>query len=269
MTKKTIPKASIYDAVIIRVFKSHYRVKMKSFKFSREEFEAAAKAEQVQLPKNLGDVIYSYRHRKSLPKEISSTAPIGKEWIIIGSGLGKYEFVLATESRVEPREDLVSIKIPDATPEIISRYAMSDEQALLAKLRYNRLIDIFLGITTYSLQSHLRTTVSDMGQIEIDEVYVGLNKNGCHFIVPVQAKRGKDKLGVVQLLQDLRWCSEKFPSMIPRAIAAQFMDKQRIAMFELTLQKYDLKVIEEKHYELVSGKAITDELIEEYRSRYS
>ena len=53
--------------------------------------------------------------------------------------------------------------------------AMSDEQALLAKVRYNRLIDVFLGLVAYSLQNHLRTTVTEMGQIEIDEIYVKLD----------------------------------------------------------------------------------------------
>lgn len=266
---KKAAKESIYDAVILRVFKQHFKPRITHFDFSRDEFEQAAKDEGVRLAKNLGDVIYSYRHRKPLPAAIIKTAPKGKEWIIIGAGLGKYRFLLATLSRVEPSTVLVATKIPDATPEIITRYAMSDEQALLAKLRYNRLIDIFLGITTYSLQSHLRTVVPDMGQIEIDEVYVGVSKHGCHFIVPVQAKRGKDKLGVVQLLQDLTWCKEKFPAMVPRAIAAQFMAEGRIAMFELTLQKYDVRVIEEKHYELVSGDAISDDLVAEYRARYT
>ena len=53
---------------------------------------------------------------------------------------------------------------------------MNDEQALLAKIRYNRLIDIFTGITCYSLQNHLRTTVPNIGQVEIDEIYIGIDK---------------------------------------------------------------------------------------------
>ena len=72
--------------------------------------------------------------------------------------------------------------IPDATPELIRAYALDDEQALLAIVRYNRLIDTFLGLTTYSLQNHLRTTVQGMGQIEIDELYIGLDKHGCHYV---------------------------------------------------------------------------------------
>lgn len=82
---------------------------------------------------------------------------------------------------------MATIRIPDSTPEIISAYALDDEQALLAKVRYNRLIDIFLGLTTFSLQNHLRTTVKSIGQIEIDELYVGIDKFGCHYVIPVGA----------------------------------------------------------------------------------
>ena len=28
-----------------------------------------------------------------------------------------------------------------------------------------------------------------MGQIEIDELYIGMDKRGCHYVIPVQAKR--------------------------------------------------------------------------------
>ena len=46
---------------------------------------------------------------------------------------------------------LAETKIPDATPGIIAKYASTDEQGLLAKLRYNRLLDILTGTTCYSL----------------------------------------------------------------------------------------------------------------------
>jgi hypothetical protein len=39
-------------------------------------------------------------------------------------------------------------------------------------LRYNRLIDVFIGVTCYSLQNHLRTTEPRIGQFETDEIYV-------------------------------------------------------------------------------------------------
>ena len=110
-----------------------------------------------------------------------------------------------------PNEHLALTAIPDATPELIRAYALDDEQALLAIVRYNRMVDTFLGLTTYSLQNHLRTTVKGIGQIEIDELYVGLDKYGCHYVIPVQAKGGKDQIGIVQTTQDIRFVEQKFP----------------------------------------------------------
>src|SRR5690606_20986983 len=135
--------------------------------FAREDLAGAASALGIALPKNLGDVIYSVRYRTGLPESIRSRANEGREWVIEGVGVAKYAFRLRSIHRIVPNPSLLAIKIPDAAPEIIAAHALSDEQALLAKVRYNRLIDIFLGLTCYSLQNHLRTTVKGIGQIEI------------------------------------------------------------------------------------------------------
>ena len=155
------------------------------------------------------------------------------EWIIEGAGRAKYCFKLVKVNRILPNPNHIAIKIPDATPEIITAYSLSDEQALLAKVRYNRLIDIFLGITTYSLQNHLRTSVKGTGQVEIDEIYVGVDRNGCQYVIPVQAKGGTDQLSVVQTKQDLDCCEQKFPHLVCRSVSAQFINDDLIALFEL------------------------------------
>ena len=103
-----------------------------------------------------------------------------------------------------------------STPELVRAYALDDEQALLAILRYNRLIDTFLGLTTFSLQNHLRTTVKGIGQIEIDELYLGIDRDGCHYAIPVQAKGGKDQISVIQTKQDVFWVQQKFPEALSR-----------------------------------------------------
>lgn len=268
--ERQLPKSrekNRYDSIIETIFDSHHSTKEDSFYFTREEFEETATKLGIKLPKNIGDVIYSFRYRKDLPAAISKTAPDGREWIIEGAGRAKYRFRLASANRIIPNPSLVTIKIPDSTPEIISAYAQSDEQALLAKVRYNRLIDVFLGITTYSLQNHLRTTVTDIGQIEIDEIYVGLDKFGRQFVIPVQAKGGTDKHGVVQTQQDIACCAEKFSTLICRAISAQFMNDEKIALFELTVENGDIKVVEERHYQLVAASQITPADLKTYSSR--
>jgi len=256
-----------YVAILSEVFRSHYQNGIKEFVFTREEFSTTAAKLGIVLPKNLGDVLYSFRYRIDLPEGIKTTADQGYEWHILGAGKAKYLFKQLKSCPISPRDGLMSIKVPDSTPEIITAYAQSDEQALLARVRYNRLIDIFLGITTYSLQNHLRTTVKGLGQIEIDEVYVGIDKLGRQYVVPVQAKGGKDRHGLVQTLQDVTCCAERFPTLICRPISAQFMDGGRIALFELQFERNELKIVEERHYSLVPSAEISSDDLTRYSHR--
>ncbi len=262
---KPDPAANRYRVLIERVFFDHWSEGVTEFEFARAEIEAHAAEQSITLPKNIGDLIYSFRFRTPLPESILATQPDELEWIIEGAGKARYRFRLTKITRIVPSETLVTISIPDATPELIRAYALDDEQALLAIVRYNRLIDTFLGLTTYSLQNHLRTTVAGIGQIEIDELYIGLDKHGCHYVIPVQAKGGKDQIGVVQIGQDLTYASEKFPEMRCRPIAAQFMAGGVIALFELTLDEGQVKVVEERHYRLVPAAELDQKAIRDYR----
>lgn len=246
-----------YARIIARIFEKNYVSGSTEFSFSRTEIETVVEELEIALPKNLGDVIYSFRYRNELPVSIQETAVAGMEWIIKGAGSALYTFKQVKLNRILPREDMLTVKVPDATPEIIIGYALTDEQALLAKVRYNRLIDIFLGITAYSLQNHMRTQLKPIGQLEIDELYVGVDKHGRQFVVPVQAKGGNDKHGSVQTGQDIAFCESKFPELICRAVSVQFLTSGRIAMFELTIQDDEIKVVEERHYQLVSASDIT------------
>jgi hypothetical protein len=168
-----------YQQIIEEIFFGTFKKGLTEIPFEREEIIAAAEKLQLEPIKNVGDLIYSIRYRMDLPSSILETQPKGMEWIIEGAGRAKYLLKLVKVNRILPNPNLIAIKIPDSTPEIISAYSLSDEQALLAKVRYNRLLDIFLGIAAYSLQNHLRTSVKGIGQVEIDEIYVGVDRNGC------------------------------------------------------------------------------------------
>ena len=259
-------KNNRYEALIGKIFFDHYTDGATEFEFVREELEKGAAELGFPRVKNIGDVAYSFRYRSDLPDSILETQPDEREWIIEGAGKGRYRFRLVRKTRIVPRDDLIVIDIPDATPELIQAYALDDEQALLAIVRYNRLIDTFLSLTTYSLQNHLRTTVEGMGQIEIDELYIGLDKHGCHYVIPVQAKGGRDQIGIVQTTQDIRFVEQKFPGLRCRAIAAQFMKDKVIALFELSLQDDEIKVVDERHYRLVPADKIAPDAIRDYRT---
>jgi hypothetical protein len=198
---------------------------------------------------------------------VRKRAPVGKEWVIQPVGRARYCFTARVMAVITPSPLLAETKIPDATPGIIAMYALNDEQALLAKLRYNRLVDTFTGVTCYSLQSHLRTTVPSIGQVETDEIYIGIDRRGVHHIFPIQAKGGKDALNIVQIEQDFALCADKFPTLICRPIAAQFMNDDVIALFGFEEGEQGIAILSEKHYRLVSPDSLTPADLDAYRLR--
>ena len=203
--------ANRYTKLLERIFHGKHDVGKTRIEFARDEIAEAAAALNLPLPKNLGDVIYTFRYRAPLPESILASAPTGRTWIIEPAGIGRYRFALVEDLTLEPNPNLAETKIPDATPGMIAKYAFDNEQGVLARIRYNRLLDVFLGIACYSLQNHFRTTVPGMGQIETDEIYVGVDKRGVHYVIPVQAKGDRDKLNRVQIEQDIAMCADKAP----------------------------------------------------------
>ena len=259
--------ANRYSQIIERVFLSHYKEDATEVCFDRVEIEAVAKELHINLPKNIGDIIYSFRYRVALPESIREKATDDKNWIIRPAGRSRYCFALVDEHKIIPAAMKAHTKVPDATPGLVAMYRLDDKGALLAKLRYNRLVDIFTGVTCYSLQNHLRTFLAGIGQVETDELYVGLDKKGRHYVFPVGAKGGSDRLDIVQIEQDLALCASKFPDLICRPIGAQFMKGDVIALFEFESTAEGVKIASEEHYQLVSAADVTPEVIKSYRER--
>lgn len=271
MTEEQNKKSNRYSAIIQRIFEARYSEGSQEIRFARSEFQQFADQVGVELPKNLGDINYTFRYRSSLPESIRAVTPQGMEWIIRNVGRGLYSMVLRPEIKIEPNPLLIEVKIPDSTPGVVLKYSQDDEQALLAKLRYNRMIDIFTGVTCYSLQNHLRTFVPKVGQIETDEIYIGVDRRGAHYVFPVQAKgkgktgKGKDKLHIVQIEQDLAFCAYRYPRLICRSIAAEFMANHGIALFSFEDTSEGAKMTMESHYKLVPHAELSPDDLQRYR----
>ena len=101
-------------------------------------------------------------------------------------------------------------------------------------------------------------------EFEIDELYIGLDRRGGHTVIPVQAKGGKDQIGIVQITQDIQFAAQKFPGLRCRPLAAQFMDGGVVALLELTLDGDEVKVLEERHYRLVPASQLDHDAIRRY-----
>ena len=266
-------KRSGAQRIIAKIFADRFEPDKREVAFPRDDLIAAANALSLERPKNLGDIIYSLRYRVPLPDSVRNKAPAGLEWAIFPGGNAIYVLRAVPFNLIKPRTGLRVIRLPDATPGVIARYAMSDEQALLAKLRYNRLLDVFTGIACYHLQSHLRTSIVvksaidgklSQSQVETDDLYVGLNEHGAHYVLPVQAKGRTDTLSVIQIWQDFRVAEQKFRNLKARPIAAQFMDDDTIALFEFDESNDQITIAREHHYALVPSNQLTDEELRSY-----
>ena len=105
-------EANRYTRILEAIFARHYKKGVSEIDFQRTEFSQVAEELGIILPKNLGDVLYSFRYRILLPKSISSKAPKGYEWIIRPAGKGKYKLVIVKQSVVAPSRILAETKIP-------------------------------------------------------------------------------------------------------------------------------------------------------------
>lgn len=258
-----------YIPIMEALFAEKFRTGRESITFSRDDLERISKRLRINLPKNFWDVIYSFRHRVPLPAAIQNTAAKGKAWTIKPKGAGGYAFELAPKRSLRPGASLAITKIPDSTPGVVALYASNEKQALLSKLRYNELVTIFTSVKCYSIQNHFRTFVAGIGQIDTDEIYIGIDKKGSHYVMPLQARTEKEELSPAQVDQAIALCASKFPTLICRPIGAQFTGNDRIALFEFEQSPEGVSIVSEKHYQLAPPSDFTPELLEQYKKRLS
>jgi len=257
-TDLTHYELSQYDKVIEDLFFKKYpkekTQKVMVVPFLKTELVESGESLGIKA-KNVPDIIYTYRSRSDLPEKILKTG----NWIIEPRGKGKYAFVRINKSPfITIQEGLSEIEILNSLPEIVEEYSAEDEQGLLSSIRYNRLIDIFSKVTCFPLQSHIRTTIKNKGQIEIDEIYVGIDREGKKYIFPLEAKspQERDKLGWVQITSMVEFAKQNFPDLICRPICAKPIDRNRIYLIEFknTTEINENGIKEIRLYHLVRKK---------------
>lgn len=255
---------------IEEVFRRNYKAGAKQVEVLASELDAAGARHGVA---NHYDIVYYYRHRaKSIPPFLEQNCPPGHHWVIRSVKKGTYRFEATSDTDQAsflPRTDMVETKILNATPDIIGKWAKGDEQAALAIVRYNRLVDVFTGVTAYSLQNHLKTEAQGLGLVEVDELYLGVDGDGKHYAIPVEAKSKNESLSGLQIKQSMGLCQKLFPELSVRAIGVKLTKREGkgkdtytvVAMLEFALdpQTDTLGVKREKHYRLANKNELSSE----------
>jgi hypothetical protein len=84
---------------------------------------------------------------------------------------------------------------------------------------------------------------------------------------PCRQKGGRDALSIVQIEQEFALCAGKFPGLVWRPVAAQFMDNDLIALFVFEDSAKGVAVSAEQHYRLVLPEDLSLDDLVLYRSR--
>ena len=222
---------SQYDEVILEVFLRHYQEGADRLVFQKDELAETCREHGI-IVRNTPDIIYTYRSRRNLPARILATG----HWAIEPAGRGTYAFRLLqnTPHFDIPFSDYAPVDIYNAIPEVVEGLLRQDEQSLLTLVLYNRLVDIFTGLTCFHIQNHYRSFVTGMGEVELDALYVGVDKTGMLSVIPIEAKSQAESemIGRIQVSQMAKLVRQDFADLRRRVLAIKILADGTIAVVE-------------------------------------
>jgi hypothetical protein len=137
-----------------------------------------------------------------------------------------------------------------------------DEQSLLTRVLYNRLIDIFTGLTCFHIQNHYRSFVTGVGEVELDALFVGLDKTGTLFVLPIEARSQAEieTINRVQVSQMTKLVRQDFAELRRRILAATALADGTIAVVEFNDQEDpdDIGIVSISRFRLIRRGAPVD-----------
>ncbi len=172
---------------------------------------------------NAPDLVYRMRARTRLPDDILDMGFT----ILRGIGRGRYALEVGGEAVIRLPEHEV-LDHNDQTPLPVRRLLPEnivelDEQGLLTMVGYCKLLDHFTGLTVYRLRSHVRRSVPNVGQAELDEIDVGvaLRDDDVPVVFPIEAKAADEVINRVQVATAVAYCQTYFPGHEIRPIVVK------------------------------------------------
>lgn len=201
--------------------------------FNRSHIEDAMEDLDISVG-NVPDIPYAYRSRRPLPEKI---AKHGYTAVIIDDTREGEDptYMFTKTEQLIPVPDVVDETHQTSTsalPEPVQKYIGQDEQGALTQVRYTGLLDGFTGFEAYHLQSHLRMRVRGR-EAELDDLYVGVDDDGGHHALAVEAKGVGETLNKNQLIRNTRGIEEKseYPDSV-RTLAVKLDDEGYFYLFE-------------------------------------
>jgi hypothetical protein len=212
----------IYVPILREIVSRKYTKGAQRIEFSKQDIEAVADELGLKVG-NAADLVYRMRARTRLPDDILDLGFT----VLRGVGRGRYVLEVGGEAVVRvPEHDVLDHN--DQTPLPVRRLLPEnlvelDEQGLLTIVGYCKLLDHFTGMTVYRLRSHVRRSVPNVGQAELDEIDVGvaLRDDDVPVVFPLEAKAADEVINRVQVSTAVAYCETYFPGHEIRPIVVK------------------------------------------------
>jgi len=212
----------VYVPILREIVKRKYTEGTQRIEFTKQDIETVADELGIKVG-NAADLVYRMRARTRLPDDILDLGFT----VLRGIGRGQYVLEVGGEAVVRvPEHEILDHN--DQTPLPVRRLLPEnlvdlDEQGLLTMVGYCKLLDHFTGLTVYRLRSHVRKSVPNVGQAELDEIDVGvaLRDDDIPVVFPLEAKAADEVINKVQVATAVAYCQTYFPGHEIRPIVVK------------------------------------------------
>jgi hypothetical protein len=204
-------QSRVYVPILREIVRRKFTKGANKIEFTKAEIEAVADELGIKVG-NAADLVYRMRSRTRLPDDILDLGFT----VLRGTGRGRYVLEVGGEA-VVPLPEHEVFDHNDQTPLPVRRLlpedtAELDEQGVLTMASYCKLLDHFTGLTVYRLRSHVRKSVPNVGQAELDEIDVGiaLREDEWPVVFPLEAKAADEVINRVQISTAVAYCETYF-----------------------------------------------------------
>jgi hypothetical protein len=243
----------VYVPILREIVRRNYSEGTQRIEFTKQDIETVADELGIKVG-NAADLVYRMRARTRLPDDILDLGFT----VLRGVGRGRYVLEVGGEAVVRVPEHEV-LDHNDQTPLPVRRLLPEDlvdldEQGLLTMVGYSKLLDHFTGLTVYRLRSHVRKSVPNVGQAELDEIDVGvaLRDDDIPVVFPLEAKAADEVINRVQVATAVAYCQTYFPGheIRPIVIKLTYDGVLHFLEFRATTALAGLRVVHSRGYRL-------------------
>lgn len=240
-------------AILHQIFATRIEPEMTQLRFNLEDVASAAREIDISVPEHFVDVLQYLRFDRDLLSEITAAAD-GYEWVVQSLSMSVFHFVLRMPCRLQPNPMLVRTRISSIRTICPQDGRSVSRRSLLAKIRQNHLVSTFLNMSCHPLKRQGQSRSQNLAAVQPDDLYIGTTQNGEEVVAPLQILNELDAYPSVQILPNLEFCRDAFPTLSVRPVAAQLfrdgMDSV-IALFEFNEVNGVVTILNERHFLLV------------------